>query len=474
MADQDSASAETLLQTARACLERADAVWRAQAMRQVPEALNGCDDALAGLTELAERAEAKAEFDVDAAAVGARERTRLEAALLLKRGHLLELRAATEGRAEAMVEALRGYERAIDLLAKDGDAAAVAGLLAGAWLNRGNALLALGTAATRAEAVRSYDRSIVLLGGLAAGGAAVDSAEVIAWRAPLGAAWLNRGVALRASASDVTDKEGERLRAEAARAFERAIVELAPCAGEHAGARRNLGAAWTNLGLLRLGGDPRGAVEAHARALAISGETGGENDRAALWLNLGQARRAASDAAGALEALRGVLILVATREKEDLSAADIGLRARHAACTTLCDLLAAEGEAVTEATRGRLAEAAALVDDGLGLLRELGGRAAKVGEPGARLFEFGAWLYRNYGEGQLAAYLTAHLEPVDARKIEIAGAALATARQEIVRRGFQELMGESAARIGDELAGLRAVETRLRELASRDGAALKT
>jgi tetratricopeptide (TPR) repeat protein len=409
-------------------------------MDRVAEGLRNCEDALAALEAL-----------MPVQAHESRAAVRLAAALWLKRGHLLEL-SAPSGGGEAVLEALRGYDRAI-LLLRSFPSEANGVTLAGAWLNRGNALQRLGSEAARAEAVNSYDSAIALFEPVIAASGTPDPLDVAA----LGAAWLNRGAACRSGS-------GASARAEAVKCYERAIIELGPVAAAHPAARRNLSAAWTNLGLVRLeGGDARGALAAHEKALALAGSEAGANEASALKLHLGQARRAVGDLAPALEILREVIEDCASREAADLSAADLGLRARHAACVVLGEQLAAEGEEVSASTHERLAEAAALVAAGLALARAPGVASGRTLEPATRLFEFGAWLYQTFGEGQLAPFLLAELEPVDARRIEIARAAVGRARQQIIQRGFGRLAGEAAERAAAEFAGLRAVDERLRE-----------
>jgi tetratricopeptide (TPR) repeat protein len=448
-------------------LELADAIWRAGTGERFGEALHACDEALALLAE-AEAGTGAAAVATGVADAYATGRARLAAALWLKRGHLLEAWSGVGGGAQAVMEALRGYDRAVALLQKTGAADADVSLLAGAWMNRGNALQRLGSEAARLDAIRSYDRTIMLLG---AGEVAGAAEEAMARAVTLGAAWLNRGAACRRG-------EGEASRAEATRSFERAIAELAPLADARPMARRHLASAWTNLGLLRQENkDARGAVEAHEAALRIAAggadatSEASANDLAALRLNLGMARRGVGEHAAALEHFRKAVAALASREETDAAAADLALRARHAACVVLGEQLAAEGDEVTETTRARLGEAATLVEEGLALARFWAPRGGVGREPGARVFEFGAWLYRSFGRGQLAPYLQAHLEPADAMRIEIARVAVDLARQEIMQKGFEHLMGDAAGDVAAELAGLREVEERLRDTAARLAAA---
>lgn len=452
--DGNPSAALSIASAIQARLVAADAAWRSGDASRIAEGLAACEAGLVAVGELAATPdEAHATLPgaaadaVDGADLPAEARVRLAAALWLKRGHLVEARAAAEGRAEFLVEALRGYDRALGLLASlPGEAEGE--LAAGLWINRGNVLQQLGGETSRAEALRCYERTIAFL-------------EPIDGRGPhtltLGAAWLNRGAACRRGPADAD-------RAEALRSFERAIVELGPVAEEHPAARRNLAAAWTNLGLLRAENkDARGALAAHERALEIAGAAAGPGDRAALRLHVAQARCALGETEAALEWLRPMIAELSAREEP--VAAEFALRARHAACVALGAQLSAEGEEITDATHRRLAEAAALVAEGLAAARAWGARADWLREPSARLFEFGAWLYGTYGEERLADYLLAELEPADERRLRIASAAVERARQGLLQRGFEQLLGDAAERVTARLAGLRAVEERVRELA---------
>ena len=320
-------------------------------------------------------------------------------------------------------------------------------LAAALWLKRGHLLEACGEVTDLVEALRGYDLAIALL----VPDAAPEAVEVRA------GAWLNRGNTLRRLASPASTPE-------AIRSYEHAIAELTTFAAEPR-ARGTIAAAWSNLGLARLAhGDAKAAAGAQARALALIADDAARGGVAALYhLYLGEARHAAGEPAAALEIFRDVLAALAPREASDATALETGLRARHAACRVLADQLEAEDEEVTDATHARLAEATALVGGGLGLLRALGAAtAAATRNAGARLFEFGAWLYRCFGTGQLAPYLAEYALAAEfPERAGIARAAIAELRTELLGRGFEQLTGEAAEQVLAELAALRAVEQHL-------------
>lgn len=434
-------------------LAEADAAWRGGEVLASVGALRACDGALAGLGEGGgDGGDAEAAARVRFPDLHAPDWRRLVAALWLKRGHLLEALSASDGRVEPVFEALRSYDRALARL--DADATERVGeAAAGAWMNRGNALQRLGGEKAVAEAARCYERTLALLDGLF-----TDDADALLRLAlTRGAAWLNLGAARRAAADEGAADRGEKT-ASARDAFERAAAELEPWADRHAAARRNLAAAWTNLGLAREADDPAGAATAHADALRLAEGTAGERERAALLMNLGRARALAGEAGAGRAALREALRLLAPRERADAASAEHALRARHALCVALA------ADAPRDAAAA--AEAAALADSGLALAGAIAGAPAWAREAASRLFEYGAWLRSERSDPGLAAWLEARLEPADPARLRAAWRAVERRRQEIVRRGFERLLGAEAGETGAELEALRALEERLRGLAA--------
>jgi tetratricopeptide (TPR) repeat protein len=363
---------------------------------------------------------------------------------------------------EAVVQGLHSLDQAIARLRAAGGRAGAEEALALAWMNRGSGLFRLESREALAEAVRSYDQAIPLLE-----------------RAPehmhnaLGASLMNRGVGLMNldHVKDSPESTAARL-ADAGRTLERAATVLEPLAASQPAALHNLASTWSNLGMLRTRqGDAAGAVAAHQKAVeffrplaAQAGDAGETFELAARLFNLGQACGAAGDTAAALAAGREALALAREVETRDPQAMELMLRTRHALCVTLGGLLAAgRAEAGDPARAERLAEAGDLVEDGLAAMRAQGGSADGVAAAGARLYEFGAWLYRTQQPRFLGEFLLEHLGE-DPARARIAAAAVQTARQAFVQRSFTDTTHGDMERVLDLLQELGAVETRVKAL----------
>lgn len=419
-----------------------EVAWRSGETQRLAEAWAACDRAMAGLPEERLAVEAGAAFQDPFRAE--------RAAIWLMRGRVMVSRDTPE----SVSEGLRCFDQAILRMKDTGATGGPAGTeLAIIWMNRGSALLRLGAPDALKEAVRSYDQAIELLETAPEG-----------FENALGTSWMNRGVGLmRAGGDDAL--------AEAGRSLERAVTVLEPLVAAQPEVRRNVAAAWANRGVvLSLENDAAGAVRAHRQAveafrpLTQNDNPAGCREFAALLLNLGQAAGAAGDVDGALAATRDALALVSPAETEDPHSAVMTLRARHALCVTLGGLVA-KNQGENAARSAHLAEAGDVVEDGLALVRSLEGNGVPPAEEGARLFEFGAWLYRTQQPQFLAEFLLEHLgeDPVRAR---IAASAVRLARQAIVQRGFSDGRGEAA----EILAGLGEVDARLRVIASAEAA----
>lgn len=444
----------------QALLNKAETLWRAGDPGQLPEAWRACEAAAALLPPETPQASADASpppadaagDPVAAAQVDAF--TALRASTSLMRGRLLVARGAPE----AAVEALRCFDQAI-VCFKSLPGGGID--LAAAWMNRGGALLQLGAAGALEdgaqafrEAVRSYEQAIAQFG----------DAPPREFLDALGAAWLNRGVGLSAFS-------GDEPRAEAGHSFERAIAILEPLAAAQPVVRRNLAAAWSARADLRaVLGDAPGAVDSANRAVGIFRALL-ENDAAPvvraefaeLLLRHGHACAVAADAAAARAAAREALTLLAPLEGTDLACARQALRARHALCAALAVTLVNEHG---DARDAQVAEAGDLAEEGLDFVqsRDPAAGAALAGE-GARLFEFGAWLYRTQQPRFLAEFLLERVN-ADLVRARIAGKAVQLARQDIVQRGFSGANASDLQRAADLLAGLAEVDEHLRSLAA--------
>ncbi len=432
----DSPTAGSFEAEVRAFLDAADAAWRAGGRPDLPEAVKQCDHALARL---------KAEPDN-------LEVNSLRAEVFLKRGQALE--ALNTG--EALTEALRGYEQVISGLRRT--PGAPGGLMALAWMNRGNVLQRAGQPEALQEAVRCYDQTLALLGKPEA----EDAPDFVN---TIGAAWMNRGMA----AQRLGTPEG---RQEALRSLDEALAMLEPLIGEHPQARRNFASASMNRGLILLQqGQLEAGVAAQARAVAeltalVEAAPDGERelgrlDLAAMKLNLAQGRAANGDAEGGLAVLREALAGVLPAETSDPRAMETALRLRHAGCVILGAWLSTGGDKREE----WLEEAGDWVEDGLAAAAGWGQNARWFRASSARLFEFGAWLYRTQQPQFLVEFLEEHLGDGDEMRRKIALNAVGLARQEIMHRGLTTLAGDDVQKIAERIETLRTLEARLQAMA---------
>jgi tetratricopeptide (TPR) repeat protein len=400
----DSLNSDVLsVQTeARAAVRAAEQAFHVREQSQLIAALQGCDRALQALP--AERTvEGTGAPDPEDAL--AKER----ALLWLWRGRLLVM----AGKPEVVVQGLQSLDQAIARLHAAGARDGAADALAIAWMNRGSGLFRLESREALAEAVRSYDQAIALL-------ERVEPAANAGARGALGASWMNRGVGLMNLEHVTEEKEATAARlADAAKSLERAILVLESVAPTQRAAQHNLASTWSNLGMLRSRlGDPAGAVEAQRKAVKLfrpivaeSGDAGETYELAARLFNLGQACGAAGDHREALASGREALVHAATVETGDPQALELVLRIRHGLCVVLGGLLAAGRVKPSEDSdrAARLEEAGDLVEDGLAALNARGVSTEGLAVAGARLYEFGAWLYRTQQPQFLGEFLLEHL-----------------------------------------------------------------
>lgn len=438
---------------AQAAVVEAEAAMRGKEPARMIEALKECDRVLQGFPPEQVNPETKAP---DAGDPLAAER----AMLWLWRGRMLVM----ADKPEAVVQGLQSLDQAIARLRVAGAGDETKNSLALAWMNRGSGLIRLASREALAEAVRSYDQAIAAM-ELRTG---VDANM-------LGAAWMNRGVGLMHLETPDELKESLAVRLEdASKAFEKAAAALGPlAAGGHPAALRNLASVWSNLGTLRARReDATGAVEAHRRGvelmrgLAAAGGPAEAFDLAARVFNLGQAQGAAGDTDGALATAREAMELAEGVHLGDPQVIELAMRARHSVCVALGGRIAAgRAQAEDPQRAGLLAEAGDLVEDGLAALKAQPSLPPGVAQAGAKLYEFGAWLYRTQQPQFLGEFLLEHLGEEEARA-QIAAAALKAARQALVQRGFNETAGAGADRTLGLMQDLAEVENRLKERAA--------
>jgi tetratricopeptide (TPR) repeat protein len=286
-------------------------------------------------------------------------------------------------------------------------------------MNRGDALVRLGTKEQLAESVKSYDEALMLLRSL-------PLEEDPLYPRRLAIAWINRGFARQKGSfpADVT---------EAIRCFREAITVL----------ENSPAAAISDLDLLRAG-----ALTNLVGALLNTSDQPGT-----------EARSLAHQA----------LALVKETERNNATAAEAGFKARH----VLCRAIAAESRDGKSIPQELIAEATNAVDEGLALARHWEQR----GESGFRalagdLFRFGCRVYQAGQPHFLAEFILESLDPekgngtlpFNQETHEAAVAALWNALKEIQRDGFQSLSTPRFEQLLENLRDLSVTEERLEQL----------
>ncbi len=450
MSDSQTADFLQVQSSAQAAVRGAEEAWKSREQARLIAALQECDRVLQALPEERTVEGTGAPHPEDALA---KER----ALLWLWRGRLLVMADAPQ----VVVQGLHSLDQAIARLTAAGARDGAEEALAVAWMNRGGGLFRLESRDALTEAVRSYDQAIALL-----------ERDPEGARNALGASWMNRGVGLMNldHASEPKESTVARL-ADAAKSLERAISVLEPIVPEQRAALHNIASAWSNLGMLRSRqDDAAGAVVAHRQAVELfrplaadAGDAGETFELAARLFNLGQACNTAGDTREALAAGREALAHAGLVKTGDPQAFELVLRTRHALCVVLGGLLAAGRTKTDDPDRAaRLEEAGDHVEDGLAALRDrVGEMTPGLAMAGARLYEFGAWLYRTQQPQFLGEFLLEHLGE-DKARAQIATAAIAAARQTFVQRNFNDPTHGDMNRVLDILQDLGEVEARVK------------
>jgi hypothetical protein len=293
-------------------------------------------------------------------------------------------------------------------------------VLAAGWMNRGDALTRLGSRENLAEAVRSFDHALVLLRTL-------ELSNPL-FRKRLALAWMNRGIALQEQGTSLS-------LCAALESFDEAIVVLrGPLSPGGTAGRPLLACALTNRGNALLRMTPP--------VLAL-------------------ARDAAEEA----------LALIAGTEKQEVLAAEAGLKARHILCRAIASQLAAR--AATIPSVDLVDTATDAVDDGMKLARHWEARGERrFRDLAAELFRFGARAYQMHQTHFLTEFLLENLDPsessnafpLDPKLHATASEAIAHAVAGIHRDGFQSLNTPRFDQFLKTLRQLRVAEERLDEL----------
>lgn len=292
--------------------------------------------------------------------------------------------------------------------------------LAAGWMNRADALTRIGGGKNLTEALRSYDEALKLLRDLP-----LDENPL--FRRRLAIAWQNRGLVL----------QKQNALAEAEKSFEEAI-----------------------------------AVLKNERAIEISDRN---QILAAVWLNLANGLILEKTFAAAEKAradAKQTLSLVSQIEESDLSAAEVGFKARHILCQAVAQLLAEKNPADSE-IKNPAAEATDAVDEGLALARKWEFQGVGQFRPLAQeLFHFGARIYQIFQPHFLNEFLLENFDPAQSPKAfvknpEMQAAALESlwrAFRDIQRGGFKKLNTPEFSELLERLRELRVVEERLMAL----------
>lgn len=330
------------------------------------------------------------------------------------------------GTPDSLREAIRCFDSAIELRRKlplEENPAFRYGLAAG-LINRGEALVRLGGVENAGEAVNSHTEAIELLQDL-------PQEDNALYLKRLAIAWINRGLALEA-------KGGEQALAEAVSSFQKAIdlMEGSPPDADgqfnliKSGARINYGNA-----LLRSSGD--------------------------------------SGAAGACEAAEKALSLLAGSEASEPAAADAGFKARHVMCQAWIALLVAAppgDDAIRMDLTGKLTDT---VEDGLRLARDWERAGVTSFRPLAtQLFHVGVLVYERNQPHFLAEFLLDHLDPeretcivpVDAGWLALADESLSRVRRQFQASSFELLATDQGRRRLETLGQLGTAQARLQAL----------
>ena len=337
----------------------------------------------------------------------------------MKRGIAL----LTENSAASLSASLPWFERAIELRRSLPlrENAWYRYVLAAGWMNRGDALTRLGSAQNLAEAVRSYDQALALLQTLE-----LESNPL--FRKRLALAWMNRGISSQEQETPASFRA-------ALASFDEAIAVLR---------------------------DAPALEETEYRSVLACGLT-----------NRGNALLRITPAASTLarESVEEALGLIAGVERQELLAAETGLKARHILCRAIAAQIA--GRTAAMALGDLVAAATDAADDGMKLARHWEARGERrFRDLAAELFRFGVRAYQMHQSQFLAEFILEHLDPsqshdafhIDPKMHAAAGEAIACAFAGIQRDAFRSLNTPYFGRLLETLRQLRTTQTRLGEL----------
>lgn len=261
-----------------------------------------------------------------------------------------------------------------------------------AWMNRGMTFLAEGGETNLKEAGRSFEAAIKLR-------LQPELFQEPMIRYGLAAGWMNRGDVLTRLGGEGNLDEAVKSYDEALRVMTTLPVDANPLF------RQRVAIACLNRGLtLEMVGTDAAKTEAMASFDAsiamLENVTSAPKQRqvlAAAWMNKGNGllNRTPAELSVAREAARKAVECLDQTEREDITRAEIGLKARHVWCRALASLLE---EASDPAAQEELfAEATDVADEGMAIIRHWHTRGVgEFGDLARDLFHFGARVYRVY------------------------------------------------------------------------------
>ena len=297
-------------------------------------------------------------------------------------------------------------------------------------MNRGIALMAEERAGAASEALACFDEALGLRTSLP-----LDQSPVLRYGRAV--CWLNRADALMRLGG------GPQV-VEALRSCGEAIAELRhlPLEDDPRFPRR-LAMAHHNRGLFLLvhGAGPTDVVAAFRESIALLEHPHAERivDRqqllAVAWMNLAHVQAAAgtdeSEPQARSSAMRAIE-LVGASEADDVTAAEVGLNARHVLCQTYAGRLGSMVGTV-DAMPDDVHEATDAVDDGLALVRRWEQKGvARFRRVAADLFRFGARVYLLYQPQFLEEFMNENLDPAASSTGFVEDSALQAAVQDVI------------------------------------------
>lgn len=312
----------------------------------------------------------------------------LKAWSFLLRGNALREQGTTASRTEA----LTAYDEALRLWDQlpPQDAPHYRNHRAKAWMNRGMTLLYAGGAAELTEAIKHFDQAIAVRRELA-----TDEEPWIKFG--LAAGWMNRGDAMTRLGGEANLQEAVSSYDEALRVMSTLPIQANPQF------QQRVAVAYLNRGItLEAIGTPESLLQAkesfaHASKVLEAAPEVAKREQvlaAALMNWCGVCLNVSPDEASQVrEVAQRAWELVQSTERQDLASAEIGIKARHAWCRAVAEMISQQIEAVGKPDE--VLEATDVVEEGIEIIRHWQVEGVRqFADIGRDFFRFGARFYR--------------------------------------------------------------------------------